>query len=120
MDGADIFLFSSASPGRGLNPEPQLESACWVEHINRAYASLFTTFVAHANRVGFEDELNFWGGSTVFDPNGDLIAQSPYYDEALTYSEIDLKQLQRTRTRRPLLRDERTSLAPRELSRIID
>ena len=114
-----MFLFSSASPGRGLNAEPQPESARWVEHFNRAYASLFTTFVAHANRIGFEDGLNFWGGSTVFDPNGDLIAQGPYHEEALTYSEIDLKQLHRTRTRQPLLRDERTSLVLRELSRFI-
>jgi predicted amidohydrolase len=119
LDGADMFLFSSASPGRGLNSEPQLESARWVEHINQAYASLFTIFVAHANRVGFEDGLNFWGGSTIFDPNGELIAQGPYHEESLTFSEIDLNQLHRTRTRLPLLRDERTNLVRRELDRII-
>ena len=119
LDGADMFLFSSASPGRGLNSEPQLESARWVEHINRAYASLFTTFVGHANRVGYEDGLNFWGGSTIYDPNGDLIAQGPYHEEAVTYSEIDLNQLHRTRTRLPLLRDERTNLVLRELGRIL-
>ena len=120
LDGADLFLFSSASPGRGLNSEPQLESARWVEHINQAYASLFTNFVAHANRVGFEDGLNFWGGSTIFDPNGDLVAQGPYHEESLTFSEIDLNQLHRTRTRLPLLRDERTNLVQRELKRIIN
>jgi predicted amidohydrolase len=89
-----------------------------VEHINQAYASLFTSFVAHANRVGFEDGLNFWGGSTVFDPNGDLVAKGPYHEEALTLAQIDLDQLHRTRTRLPLLRDERTALVRRELKRI--
>ncbi len=118
LDGADVFLFSSASPGRGLRDEPQLESARWVEHINRAYASLFTSFVAHANRVGYEDGLNFWGGSTLFDPNGELLAKGPYHQEALILAEIDLNQLHRTRTRLPLLRDERTSLVQRELARI--
>lgn len=59
LDGADILLFSSASPGRGLNGEPKLESSAWVEHTNQAYAALFTTFVAQANRSGFEDGLNF-------------------------------------------------------------
>jgi NAD+ synthase (glutamine-hydrolysing) len=118
LDGADLFLFSSASPGRGLNSAPQLESARWVEHINRAYASLFTAFVAHANRVGFEDGLNFWGGASVFDPNGELLAQGPYHQEALTMAEIDLNQLHRTRARLPLLRDERTALVVRELGRI--
>lgn len=119
LDGADLFLFTSASPGRGLNIEPQLGSARWVEHINRAYASLFTTFVAHANRVGYEDGLNFWGGSTLFDPDGELIARGPYHEEALTIAEIDLNHLHRTRTRLPLLRDERTALVQRELDRIL-
>lgn len=119
LDGADLLLFNSASPGRGLRNEPQLESARWVEHINRAYASLFTAFVAHANRVGYEDGLNFWGGSTLFDPNGELLAKGPYHQEALTLAEIDLNQLHRTRARLPLLRDERTSLVGRELTRIL-
>jgi NAD+ synthase (glutamine-hydrolysing) len=119
LDGADVFLFTSASPGRGLNLEPQLGSARWVEQINRAYASLFTTFVAHANRVGYEDGLNFWGGSTLFDPDGELLACGPYHEEALTLAEIDLNQLHRTRTRLPLLRDERTALVERELDRIL-
>jgi NAD+ synthase (glutamine-hydrolysing) len=118
QDGADVLLFMSASPGRGLSSEPILESARWVEHINRAYASLFTAFVAHANRVGFEDGLNFWGGSTVYDPNGELLVKGPYQEEALTLVEIDLNQLHRTRARLPLLRDERTALVQRELGRI--
>lgn len=118
LDGADLFLFTSASPGRGLSAEPQLESARWVEHINRAYASLFTAFVAHANRVGFEDGLHFWGGSTLYDPNGELLAKAPYDDEHLLTTELDLDQLHRTRARLPLLRDERTALVERELKRI--
>jgi NAD+ synthase (glutamine-hydrolysing) len=120
LDGADIFLLMSASPGRGLSASPELESTHWVEHINQAYASLFTTFVAHANRAGFEDGLNFWGGSTVFDPDGHLLAQAPYHQEALTMAEIDLNQLHRTRARLPLLRDERTALVMREMGRILE
>lgn len=119
LDGADLFLLSSASPGRGLNGEPKLESSAWVEHTNRAYASLFTIFVAHANRTGFEDGLNFWGGSTIFGPNGNLVLQAPYFEEALIKTEIDLNQLQRTRSRLPLLRDERPELVQRELERIL-
>ena len=119
LDGADVLLFASASPGRGLNGEPKLESSAWVELTNRAYASLFTTFVAHANRSGFEDGLNFWGGSTVFDPDGKLVVQGPYFEEALTTTEIDLNQLHRTRARMPLLRDERPELVQRELERIL-
>jgi len=119
LDGADLFLFTSASPGRGLGRQPALESARWVEDINRAYANLFTSFVVHSNRTGFEDGLNFWGGSTIYDPNGELIAKGPYHEETLLISEVDMNQLHRTRARLPLLRDERTALTMRELQRIL-
>ena len=119
LDGADIMLFSSASPGRGLTERDKLESARWVEHVNKVYASLFTSFVAHSNRVGFEDGLHFWGGATVNDPNGELLAKGPYFEESLTFAELDLNQLRRTRARLPLLRDERTALLQNELTRIL-
>ncbi len=119
LDGADLMLFTSASPGRGLGKGPALDAARWVEDINRAYAGLFTTFVVHANRTGFEDGLNFWGGSTIYDPNGELVAKCPYHEEYLLVAEIDLNQLHRTRARLPLLRDERAMLTKSELDRIL-
>lgn len=119
LDGAEVMLFQSASPGRGLSQDPKFSTSRWVERINQAYASLFTTFVVHTNRVGFEDGLNFWGGATAFDPDGDLLAQGPYQEEALTSATLDLNQLRRTRARLPLLRDERTALMQRELARIL-
>jgi NAD+ synthase (glutamine-hydrolysing) len=119
LDGADIMLYSSASPGRGLTDREKLESARWVERVTKAYASMFTCFVAHANRVGFEDGLNFWGGATIYDPNGELIGKGPYFEESLVFSQIDLNQLRRTRARLPLLRDERTNLTRSELDRIL-
>lgn len=118
LDGADLLLFISASPGRGLDTKEALESARWVEHVAQAYASLFTTFVTNVGRVGFEDGLGFWGGSVVFDPHGELVARGPYHEESLFIAELDLHQLHRARTRLPLLRDERTELVHRELKRI--
>ncbi len=120
LDGADLLLLVSASPGRGLDAEDKLSSSRWVEGVAQAYASLFTTFVVHTNRVGYEDGMNFWGGSFVFDPNGGLVAQAPCFEEALLVTEIDLAQIHRTRARLPLLRDERTELTARTLARILD
>ena len=111
------MLFTSASPGRGVTEEI-LGSAQWVETVNQTYAGLFTTFIAHANRVGFEDGLNFWGGATVYDPDGKLIVRAPYNVEGVTVAELDLNQLRRTRIRAPMLRDERSDVVIRELQRI--
>ncbi len=119
MDGAELLLLSSASPGRGLNSHDKLESAWWVENVNQSYANLFTVFVAHSNRVGFEDGLNFWGGATLFDPRGERLAHGPYFEEALTMAELDLDQIRRLRSRLPLVRDERAELVHRELGRLL-
>lgn len=119
LDGADLLLFMSASPSRGLTASPQLESSRWVEHINQAYASLFTSFIASTNRVGYEDGINFWGGATVHGPDGSLVTKGPYQQEALTIAELDLSHIQHVRTRLPLLRDERPDLTLTELQRIL-
>ncbi|NIW45511.1 MAG: hypothetical protein GWN30_12415 [Gammaproteobacteria bacterium] len=119
LDGADLMLFISASPSRGLTSAPQPASSRWVEHINQAYASLFTTFVASTNRVGFEDGINFWGGATVHGPDGELVIRGPFQDEALTFAEIDFSQINHTRTQLPLLRDEKPELILNELKRIL-
>lgn len=119
MDGADILIFNSASPGRGLDNQSRLEGSRWVELVNQAYGSMFTSYILHCNRVGFEDGKVFWGGSSVVDPNGEFMTSGLYFDEALITQEIDLNQLHRTRARLPLLRDERPGLVRRELTRIL-
>jgi predicted amidohydrolase len=118
QDGADILLLMSASPGRGLGPEAELGSSRSVELMNQMYATFLTDFVVHCNRIGFEDGLNFWGGSTVFGPDGNLVAQAPYFEPALLTATLDLAALRRARQQLPLLRDERPELLLRELERI--
>ncbi len=118
LDGADVMLLTSASPGRGLGLDDRLDSSRFVETVNKSYAALFGSFVVHSNRVGFEDGMNFWGGSTIFAPDGELVVQAPYFEESLTVASIDLADIRRTRKRIPLLRDERPELTLRELQRM--
>lgn len=121
MDGADILLLQSNSPSRGiaLAEQGRLTSSRWVELMNQSYASSLTSYVIHCNRVGYEDGKNFWGGSSVANPEGEFLTHGRYFDEALIVQAIDLNQLHRTRSRVPLLRDERPLLIQRELARIL-
>ena len=119
LDGADILILNSSSPSRGLNESDRMLGTRWVEHVNQAYGSMFTSYILHCNRVGYEDGKNFWGGSSVVDPDGEFMTQGLYFEEALITQEIDLNQLHRTRARLPLLRDERPGLVRRELGRIL-
>jgi NAD+ synthase (glutamine-hydrolysing) len=118
LDGADLMLFMSASPVRGLTTADQLESVAWVERVNQAYAGLFTCHVAHVVRVGFEDGLVFGGRSTIFDPKGELMGSGPDFEEGLVIAEVDPDQARRTRIRLPLLRDERADWVERQLHRL--
>ncbi len=120
MDGADVLLFQSSSPSRGLDAGDRLSGSRWVELVNQAYGSIFTTYVIHCNRVGYEDGKNFWGGSSVVDPDGEFVTHGCYFDETLITQAIDLNQLHRTRSRLPLLRDERPEVMHRALGRILD
>jgi predicted amidohydrolase len=120
MDGADLLLLQSASPSRGLDAGDRLSGSRWVELVNQAYGSMFTSYVVHCNRVGYEDGKNFWGGSSVVDPNGEFLTHGLYFDEALITQQIDLNQVNRTRSRLPLLRDERPELLLREITRIVN
>lgn len=119
MDGADLFIFHSASPGRGLDEGDRLSGSRWVELVNQAYASTFTSYVVHCNRVGYEDGKVFGGGSSVVNPEGEFMVRGTYFEEALLVQTLDLNQLHRTRARLPLLRDERAEMVERNLARIL-
>ncbi len=118
LDGAQIILCISASPGRGLRPDGTFANAAAWEHLNRAYAQLFTCFLCYCNRVGYEDGTCFWGGSEVIAPTGDVLLKGPQLEEAFLHVGIDRREVRRERIANPLLRDERLDFTLRELKRI--
>jgi predicted amidohydrolase len=118
QDGADLLFCISASPARGIGSEIGIYSSRAWETLNFMYAQFFSSFVLYVNRVGYEDGVNFWGGSQVLNPAGQLVANAPYFKEDLLVAEIDLKDLKRARSAVPLLRDEKLDLTLRELKRI--
>lgn len=118
-DGADLILGISSGPGRGVSGEAQdLRSAETWHNLNNLYARMFTNYVVYCNRVGYEDGVNFWGGSEVVGPDGDVVVRAPYFEETLVTAEISADALRRQRSLLPLLRDERLDLTYRELRRI--
>ncbi|MGH7610078.1 MAG: nitrilase-related carbon-nitrogen hydrolase [Candidatus Dormibacteria bacterium] len=116
LQGADLILCPSASPGRGVaGAEAELGSAASYSAMLRTYAELFTVFVAYCNRVGFEDGFHFWGGSRVLSPDGSLVAGPGGDGEESLRVVLDRRHLRRARIAYPLLRDERVNLVRRQL-----
>ncbi len=118
LEGVDMIICPSSSPGRGITTDERLGTAESYRLVCRTYAQFLTTFFLYCNRVGFEDGANFWGGSMVIGPNGDIIAQHEDPEEALVLATIDLADVRRERLANPLLRDERIELTINELRRV--
>ena len=113
----DVLICPANSPGRGVQG-PRVRTAETYEHLSKAYAQLMGAVVIVVNRVGFEDGLCFWGGSSVTGPDGRTIAEAPQLDESLTLAVFDAADLRRQRLITPLARDERLLLTIEELNRI--
>jgi predicted amidohydrolase len=119
-DRANYLISINSSPGRGVvTGDRTLGSSDAVEMLNRMYAQFFTSFVIFCNRVGYEDGINFWGGSEVIGPDGECLGKAPYFEESLTCVDVDPSALRRVRISLPLLRDEKVDLTVREYQRIL-
>ncbi len=58
-------------------------------------------YVAYVNMVGGQDELVFDGGSRVVGPDGDLITEGPFFEEALIVLDLDIERVRRARRETP-------------------
>lgn len=113
--GSQILLIPASSPGRGVQKGAKLQISETWESMVRVYATLFMQFCVFVNRVGYEDGINFWGGSEVVNPSGKRILKGPYLDEALIETTLDLEEVRRARVASPILGDEDMNLTIQEL-----
>lgn len=119
IDGADLFIFIAASPGRGLDDQfSNFGSEQVVRGLAATYATTFVSPILLCNRVGWEDGINFWGGSVIVDAGGTVVAHAPVLEEALLIYDFDLNTTRRHRAGSPFVGDENIDLVWRELGRI--
>jgi predicted amidohydrolase len=117
-DGANIIIALVASPTRLGGNEKELQTARVNNENHKAYARLLTTYIAFCNRTGYEDGVNFWGGSSVIGPDGEADAQAKLFDEDLIYAAIDDAEVRRARRFSRHFLDEEIDLVLSELQRI--
>lgn len=108
MTGAEIIFYPTAI---GWLPEEKEEfgasqAAAW-ETMMRSHAISNGVFVAAPNRVGPEGKLQFWGGSFISDPNGNIVSKAGHEGEEILLTPCDLGLVDVVRTHWPFLRDRR-------------
>jgi predicted amidohydrolase len=101
LKGAQLIVCISASPAVRRSYFETLTCARAIEN---------TVYVAYVNLVGVQDGLQFWGGSRLVSPNGDVVAKAKYDEEDFVICDVDFSDLRTAETFIPTLRDLRPEL----------
>lgn len=117
MDGASTLICLSSSPGRGIEGESLGSADAW-QQLTATTAMFLNCRVLYCNRVGFEDGVNFWGGSEYVAPSGESLVRCRILEEDSVTAKIDEGALRRERIFSPMLRDENLFVTMQELRRI--
>lgn len=118
MDGAATIICLSSSPGRGLTEDERLGSTIAWQRLTSTTATFLNARILYCNRVGYEDGINFWGGSEAVAPCGRSIARAKLMEDDLLFASLNEGELRRERILSPLMRDENLHLTIRELQHI--
>ncbi len=118
LDGAEVILCLTASPTRLAGNAPAFGNAEVNHEHHRTFARLLNTYLLFSNRVGFEDGVNFWGGSAVVAPNGTMMANAKLMTEELIFGVVDSGEVKRARRFSRHFLDERPELTLRHLQRL--
>jgi NAD+ synthase (glutamine-hydrolysing) len=119
LRGAQVIIGIAASPTRLGGDSDKLAIAKVNTENHKAYARLLSTYVVFCNRVGYEDGVNFWGGSEVIGPGGDVVASAKLFDEDLIVAGIDSNEIRRARRLSRHFLDENPDFVLRELERLL-
>jgi predicted amidohydrolase len=101
LKGAQLIVTISASPSVRRS---------FFEILTVARALENTAFLAYVNLVGVEEGLQFWGGSRLVSPTGDVLAKAKYDEEDFVTCEVDYNDMRAAETFIPTLRDLRPEL----------
>ena len=112
LAGAQVLFYPTAI---GWHPAEKARYGA-AEHdawrtIQRSHAIANGLYVAAVNRVGYEGPpqtgLEFWGGSFVADPFGQVLAEASHDREETLIVECDPRRIEEVRRNWPFLRDRR-------------
>ena len=97
MDGAKILFGIAASPTRLGFDKDKFRNYEINSEQHRTFARLLSVYFVFCNRTGYEDGVNFWGGSEIVDPFGNVMQKGKIIEEDLFFGELDMNNLRRSR-----------------------
>jgi len=108
LKGAEIIFYPTAIGWiRGMREAPEGDWREAWETVQRGHAIANGVHVAAANRVGVENELEFWGSSFVADAFGNIVARAGEKADELLLADISLEMNDQVREGWGFLRNRR-------------
>lgn len=106
--GAEILVYPTAIGWQASEKEAFGESqvSAW-QTMMRSHAIANGVFLVAPNRVGHEDNIQFWGNSFIADPYGNLTSVASDNHPETLIADCDLSLVETARTHWPFLRDRR-------------
>jgi N-carbamoylputrescine amidase len=121
LKGAEIIFYPTAigwATSQDSETNRQQYQAWQV--VQRGHAVANGVYIVSVNRCGMEGDMNFWGGSFVSSPFGDLIFQASHEQEEVHVQELKLGVIDEIRVHWPFLRDRRIDSYRPVMNRFID
>jgi N-carbamoylputrescine amidase len=107
LSGAQILFYPTAIGYQAFDESVAEKQAQAWQTIQKAHSIANGVFTVVVNRVGQEDQLNFWGRSFVSDPFGEVLAEASSNEAEVLVVDCDLGLIEETRQGWPFLRDRR-------------
>lgn len=122
LKGAKVIIGIAVSPTRlALNSKSKILKNYEINsEQHKTYARLLSIYLVFCNRVGYEDGVNFWGGSEVVDPFGNIDKVAKFFDEDMITSDIKMNTLKRSRQLARHFLDEDVNFLKNEVKLIYD
>lgn len=90
LKGAELLIYPTAI---GSEPTaPGFDSEPLWQTVMVAQGIMANCFIVAVNRIGTEDDLEFYGSSFISTPLGEVVVQAPRHDPAVLVAELDLNQ----------------------------
>jgi len=110
LQGAHVLVYpTSIGWFPQLRKDEPFSAQRW-ENAMCAHASMNGIYVAAVNRVGVDNNLDFWGGSFIADPFGNIVVKGSSTEEEVIMGEISTEKIFDSQEGWDFLKNRRTDL----------
>jgi predicted amidohydrolase len=95
--GVTLIFGLSSSPTRISPKDREFKQYEINSQFHRVYCRLLSIYIVWCNRIGYEEGMNYWGGSEFISPYGDIISSAKLFEPDFITAEISTDEIKKAR-----------------------